>query len=76
MTTGCHIIKAPSGVYTFVGSVPGTLCDILPATRADIMGGRAFHGYKGDLLCASPMHFHTEQSARDFAAKQGETILN
>ncbi len=76
MTLGCHILKAPSGRFTFVGNVPKALCEISTATRADIMGGRAFHGYAGRMLSASPMVFVSEQSARDFADKVGADLSN
>ncbi len=73
---GCHIIKCPTGVYTFVGSVPKSLCEIRPATRADIMGGRAFHGYKGDMLCAHAMSFRSAYAALIFATNKGIEIAD
>ena len=73
---GCHIIPTPNGGFTFVGSVPKSLCEIRPATRADIMGGRAFHGYKGDMLCAHAMSFVSAHAALTFANEKGIEIAD
>ena len=73
---GCHIIKAPSGRYIFVGSIPHSLCNIRAATTSDILGCRTHQDAIGNLLCASSMVFDSEHEARDFAASVKEEIAN
>lgn len=69
---GVHLIDTPSGNWTFVGSVPYSLCEIRRATRSDVMGGRAFE--KGGLLWAPYVRsFKTREEALAFAEKQGVT---
>ena len=43
MNYGLHIIKNPSGTFSFVGSVPVSLMDTRKPTTADVMGGRVDH---------------------------------
>ena len=40
-----HLIQYPSGRFGYVGSVPTSLSDMVPATVSDIMAGRAIKGF-------------------------------
>ena len=71
MNYGVHILKCPTGKYTYVGSIPSELMRFYaPPTTADVMGqrwvdiGGVTHSYKTRV-------FDTEQEARDYAAEQG-----
>lgn len=66
-----HVIQFPSGRYGFVGSVPKALGDIVPATRSDVMGGRAFRNEYGEIVTVKFPSFSTEDEARDFASYHG-----
>lgn len=35
-----HVLDCPNGRFTWVGSVPSTLCDARTPTTADVMAGR------------------------------------
>jgi hypothetical protein len=71
MNYGLHIIKAPSGRYTYVGAVPAALCAIVPASKADVMGGRAYESVDGDLVTAKPLSFASHGEAWDTAIYAG-----
>jgi hypothetical protein len=71
MSFGLHIIKAPSGRYVYVGSVPAALCSIVPASKADVMGGRAYESADGDLVTAKPLSFASYGEAWDTAVSFG-----
>jgi len=50
-----HVIENPSGHaegynYSLVGAVPVSMMDEKPATRADVMGGRAKYAADGALV--------------------------
>jgi hypothetical protein len=49
---GLHILKCPTGKYTFVGSIPVNLMLWRKATPADVTGQRAFYGIDGITLVA------------------------
>jgi hypothetical protein len=51
---GVHITKYPSGRFGFVGSLPATLGNEQPATKADCLGGRAYKDANGNYVA---MHF-------------------
>ena len=66
---GLHIIDTPSGRYTFVGSVPTELCELRTATRADVLGGRAFKNSEGDAVAWTVPSFATMAEAMDHASE-------
>jgi len=66
-----HIIDTPAGRYTYVGSVPAALCDIVAASKADVMGGRAYKNVYGDLITAKPRVFSSYGEAWDTAISFG-----
>lgn len=57
MNLGLHIIKFPSGNFGFVGTIPNEICDIVPATKNDVLGGRAFYDSNDELVTAKPPSF-------------------
>lgn len=71
MSFGLHIIDTPSGRYTYVGSVPPALCSIVPASKSDVMGGRAYESVDGDLVTARPLSFASYGEAWDTAVSFG-----
>lgn len=73
---GCHVIKFPSGKFGFVGSIPTSLGEAVPATTADVMGCRTFRGDDGALLAWKFPTFPSEDAARDFAKAKGVNLAN
>lgn len=71
MSFGLHIIKAPSGRFVYVGSVPAALSAIVPASKADVMGGRAYESVDGDMVTAKPLSFASYGEAWDTAIYAG-----
>ena len=71
MSFGLHIIKAPSGRYTYVGTVPAALCGIVAASKSDVMGGRAYESVDGDLVTVRPLSFASYGEAWDTAIYAG-----
>ena len=71
MGYGLHIIKAPSGRFVYVGSIPAALCTIVPASKADVMGGRAYESVDGDMVTAKPRSFDSYGEAWDAAVYAG-----
>jgi len=68
MSYGLHVIKAPSGRYIFVGSVPRTLLGWREPTKSDVMGQRV--DFETGLAHYT-LTFNTEQEAIDAAIKAG-----
>jgi hypothetical protein len=67
------IIQNPTGTFSFVGSVPLDLCVKRPATRAALVGGRAFadnHGKYWEWTCPT---FTDLETALNYATKLGHT---
>ena len=71
MSFGLHIIKTPSARHVYVGSVPAALCAIVPASKADVMAGRAYANVYGDLVTAKPLSFASYGEAWDAAVSCG-----
>lgn len=72
---GIHIIQYPTGRWGFVGSLPPALGDMVPATTADIMGGRAYTGPTGETVTIKFPSFATKVEAetyRDARLKGGK----
>jgi hypothetical protein len=68
------VIQAPTGVFIFVGSVPTILAEAVPATRADVMGGRAFRNVDDRVMTWKFPNFPTKAEAIAFAAGRGVTV--
>jgi len=68
---GLHILKCPTGKYTYVGSIPAALCLEVPATTSDVMGQRAHKSEDGSLVAWKTPVFESEDAARDFALARG-----
>ena len=73
--TTCHVNQAPSGVWTFVGSVPAELLRWVPASKSAVMGGRA-KMIGGKVMEWKIVNFPTEVEARAFAAEKGVELAN
>jgi len=70
-TLGLHIIKNPAGTYSYVGNVPAVLCAIVPATKDDVMGGRAWESVDGELLTTKVKVFASREEAETAALMAG-----
>ena len=73
---GCHIHQFPSGRWGFVGTLPTVLASAVPASTADVMGGRACRGDAGEILTWKFPTFATEFEAREFAASRDVATVN
>ena len=76
MNYGLHIIETPNGRYAFVGNVPNKLGDIVPATKGDVLGQRAWKNEAGELVTRRFPSFETREEAFDYATKKGAHISN
>ena len=61
-----HVIENPKGHadgynYSLVGSVPASMLEEKPATRADVMGGRASYAADGALVAWHGRKWETVQ---------------
>ena len=61
MNLGLHVLKCPTGKYTFVGSIPVNLMLWRKATSQDVTGNRAFYGIDGITLVSyiTPIFDHS-----------------
>lgn len=67
---GLHVIQYPTGRFGFVGNVPAALGQHVPATTADVTGGRAFE-VDGQILTIKFPSFDTRDDAIGFAQSLG-----
>ena len=72
---GVHVLKNPAGTYSFVGRIPASLGNKVPANREDIMGGRAFDDSGRAMTYKFPV-FKTEHDARKHAKNCGVELSN
>jgi hypothetical protein len=56
---GLHILKCPSGRWTYVGSIPVILTYETPADTSAVMGGRAYRSADGVLMTRKVPVFST-----------------
>lgn len=68
------VIEFPNGRCGYRGSVPIELCDVREATRADVLGCRAWKGGDGKLYAAHPLAFDSHAEAVEYAAQRGHTV--
>lgn len=68
---GLWVIKFPSGKYGFVGSMPLDLAEMVPATKSDVMGGRAIRNESGALVAPKFPAFADQAAAVEFARSKG-----
>ena len=66
---GVHVLRCPTGVWTFAGTIPVALCDIVPASAAALLWQRAYLDGAGNAVEARRRLFETEAEAREFAAE-------
>ncbi len=69
-TYGLHVIKCPTGVYVYVGSIPLELCKARKPNIEDIMAGRVI----GGRVYYSPL-FDTRDEAEGYARVKGFEVL-
>lgn len=65
---GLHVIQFPSGKFGYVGSIPAALGYEVPASRAAVMGCRAYRNAVGDIVEIKFPVFMTETAAHIYAA--------
>ena len=72
---GLHVMKNPAGTYSFVGTIPAKLGKLVPATKEDVMGGRAHkHPETGELLTIKFPVFGSRSEAVDYALCLGFAV--
>jgi len=73
---GLHVIEgSPSARWHYVGRIPTVLGETVPATKADIMGGRAWREDDGGIVTTQFPVFETKQEAFDFARARGAEVI-
>lgn len=71
MNVGLFIINNPSGTFGFVGNIPTVICDIVPAKKSDVLGGRAFYNNDNQLVTAKSPSFKDFNDAVTHVEKFG-----
>jgi hypothetical protein len=71
---GVHIIEPKPGVFSFVGTLPAALGDVVPATTDDIRGGRAIEAPNGAVVTVRFPVFPTRAAAVAHAEARGVSI--
>ena len=70
---GTHVINNPAGTYSFVGTLPTVLAEMVPADKNAILGCRSFEHNGQSMMWKWPV-FETKQQAIDFAESKGVII--
>jgi hypothetical protein len=73
---GLHILKNPAGTYSYVGSIPVELAEIVPADRAAVLGQRAFIDDAGNAMMYKFPVFKTREEAFAFAEAKGFDVVS
>ena len=68
---GLHVLKNPAGTYSYVGSIPVALAEVVPADRAAVLGQRAFFDDAGKAMMHKFPVFPSSEEALQFAAAKG-----
>lgn len=73
---GIHIIKNPAGTYSFVGTLPAALGNVVKADRAAIYGNRTLNerGPNNEILMIKFPVFHARAGAILHADKRGFAV--
>lgn len=58
-------------IYGYVGNIPVDLATATPATKSDVMGGRAMRDASGALVAPKFPVFDTQDGAIEFARSKG-----
>lgn len=72
---GLHVFKNPAGTFSYVGSIPKSLAQLVPASDSDVMGGRAFSDDVGNILTYKFPTFKTREAAINFAETHGFSVM-
>ena len=74
---GLHILKCPTGKFTYRGNVPAPLTTTHEATVSDIMAGRSWNDiHTGKVLTSKVKVFNSYDEALQFANEQGFEVLS
>jgi hypothetical protein len=73
---GLHVLKNPAGTYSYVGSIPTALAEIVSADASAVMGGRAFRDEEGKTVMYKFPVFSTRAEAMDFAEAKGFDVIS
>ena len=68
---GVHVIKNPAGTFSFVGTLPMVLADMVPAASDDIRGGRAYTAPNGSIVAPKFPVFTSREDAISYARNRG-----
>ena len=72
---GVHVIEFPSKRFGFVGTLPAALGTVVPASTADVMGGRAFRDPgTGEAVTVKFPSFETRVEAIEYAELKGVSV--
>ena len=66
-----HVIKNPTGTYSYVGDIPYCLGKLVRASKSDIMGGRVVQKIDDVPFTIKFPVFETRQAAVDYARGNG-----
>jgi len=73
---GLHVMKNPAGTYSYVGSLPVALAEVVPADRAAVLGQRAFVDADGNTVMYKFPVFATRDEAMSFAEEKGFDVIS
>ena len=73
---GLHVLKNPAGTYSYVGSIPVELAEVVPADRAATLGQRAFIDDNGKVMMYKFPVFATREEAMSFAEEKGFDVIS
>ncbi len=68
-----NIIKNPAGTYSLVGRIPTDVCELVEASAADVMGGRAFKDGEKVVTWKTPV-FKTLEAACSYIQSRGHEV--
>lgn len=71
---GLHVIQYPTGRFGYVGSIPRSLGNEIPASSNAVMGGRAYRNARGEIVETKFPSFTTREDAIVYAAERGFEI--
>jgi hypothetical protein len=76
MNYGIHVIKNPAGTYSFVGTLPADLGDVVTADRAAIYGNRTLdkRGPNNEIQMIKFPVFHSRANAILHADSRGYEV--
>jgi hypothetical protein len=73
---GLHVMKNPAGTYSYVGSLPVALAEVVPADREAVLGQRAFFDEARNLKMYKFPVFQSLEAALQFATAKGFDVMS